>query len=100
MGKVIPFNAMERGVPGAARPDTCCMIPSIDGLGRIVAQLGLLVEQLDGMIARLPEGEGRDRLVGQRAGLVIKLYLAQRAVIDAERFARDWFPFPCSTSED
>jgi hypothetical protein len=96
MGSVISFDLTAREATvdfsQAERREVCDIKASIGQLGRLVTNLNLLLQQLDRAIGALPESAERAVLVNQRISIILDLYAARRAVIDAERYARDAFP--------
>ncbi|MDR3466245.1 MAG: hypothetical protein P4M07_09910 [Xanthobacteraceae bacterium] len=73
----------------AERREARNIMASFDHLTGIVGNLDLLLQRLDQAITTLPAGEGRDLLEDHRTAIVLSLYVARRAVIEAERFTRD-----------
>ena len=96
MSNVISFEAgrhkADVALSPAERRDARGITVSVGGLARVVGNLDLLLQRLDDAIATLPAGAGRDLLQDHRTAIVLNLYVARRAVIDAEHFTRVAFP--------
>jgi hypothetical protein len=96
VGSVISFETKRQragvALSQAQRRDARDIVASVGHLAGIVGNLDLLLQRLDQAITTLPAGEGRDLLEDHRTAIVLSLYVARRAVIEAESFTRGSFP--------